>query len=415
MNPNGNAGARGLWPQDRLEKLRVLVVGAGALGNEVLKNLALLRVGHVVIMDFDRIEAHNLSRSVLFRAEDAEGQFIKAMVAAQRIVELHPGMSVKVLMGDVVTDLSLGLLSQVDVVIGCVDNRLARLYLNRLCWRAGKPWVDGGILNLSGQVAVYGPGRACYECGLTELAWKEIRTRLGCTDMARRYAVDGHAPTTPIAASVIGALQVQEAIKAALGIETGSLMGKMLSVEGDHAQFTVYEQRALREECMSHFAPETPIVCGLTSQSAIEELWAVLGKMGIASPSLQLEHSVALELEGVKTGRRYPVVLPLPMYSDAIKQELEEIAGEELVVPRGVIVEEVRPGMGLENVELWRLGIPMGHWLRTGRGEDRLLLALELDQSLFQRSESGWSILGNPWWEATADALKGWWNGLANG
>lgn len=415
MNPTGNAGLRGMWPQDRLEQLRVLVVGAGALGNEVLKNLALLRVGHVVVMDFDRIEAHNLSRSVLFRAADAEGQSIKAVVAAERIVELHPGMSVQVLPGDVVTDLSLGLLSQVDVVIGCVDNRLARLYLNRLCWRAGKPWVDGGILNLSGQVAVYGPGRACYECGLTELAWKEIRTRLGCTDMARRYAVDGHAPTTPIAASVIGALQVQEAIKVALGIEAGSLMGKMLSVEGEHAQFTVYEQRGLREECMSHFPPEQPIFSGLSAHSTLEELWSALGKMGFASSSLQLEHSVALEMEGVKTGRRYPVVLPLPKYSDGIKQELEAMAGEELVVPRGVVVEEVRPGMGLDEVELWRLGIPLGHWLRTGRGVDRQLLALDLDQSLFQRSGSGWSVVGNPWWEATAQSLKGWWNGLADG
>ncbi|MFN8396664.1 MAG: ThiF family adenylyltransferase [Bacteroidia bacterium] len=95
-----------------MEKLRVLVVGAGALGNEVLKNLALLRVGHVVIMDFDRIEAHNLSRSVLFRAEDADGQHVKAMVAAMRLLELHPGMRVQVLQGDVVTDLSLGLLSR---------------------------------------------------------------------------------------------------------------------------------------------------------------------------------------------------------------------------------------------------------------------------------------------------------------
>ncbi|MFN8396663.1 MAG: ThiF family adenylyltransferase [Bacteroidia bacterium] len=302
-----------------------------------------------------------------------------------------------------------------DVVIGCVDNRLARLYLNRLCWRAGKPWVDGGILNLSGQVAVYGPGRACYECGLTELAWKEIRTRLGCTDMARRYAVDGHAPTTPIAASVIGALQVQEAIKAGLGIEAGSLMGKMLTVEGDYAQFSVYEQRAVREECMSHYMSENLIPSGLSSHSTLEALWAFLRGMGVSSPVMQLDHSVAMELEGVETGRRYPLVLPLPMYSDAIKQQIEELAGEELAVPRGVIVEEVRPGMGLELVKLWQLGIPSGHWLRIGRGEGRLVLALDRDDGLFQWSDQGISLLDNPWWEATADVLAGWWNGLPDG
>src|SRR5258707_3325621 len=58
------------WRQERLSAARVLVVGAGALGNEVLKNLALLGVGTVYVIDLDTIETSNLSRSVLFRAED---------------------------------------------------------------------------------------------------------------------------------------------------------------------------------------------------------------------------------------------------------------------------------------------------------------------------------------------------------
>ena len=61
------------WDQPLLQKARVLVIGAGALGNEAIKNLALLGVGHVVVADMDRIELSNLSRSVLFRERD-EGQ-----------------------------------------------------------------------------------------------------------------------------------------------------------------------------------------------------------------------------------------------------------------------------------------------------------------------------------------------------
>lgn len=413
MIPNAHGSPAGPWPQDRVEGLRVLVVGAGALGNEVLKNLGLLRVGWVTIMDFDRIEAHNLSRTVLFRTWDAAHGRLKAEVAAERLVELHPEVRVQVLLGDVVTDLSLGLLSQVDVVIGCVDNRLARLYLNRLCWRAGKPWVDGGILNLSGQVSVYGPGCACYECGLTALAWKEIRTRLGCTDMARRYAAEGHAPTTPIAASIIGALQVQEAIKVALGMEAGSLMGKMLSVEGDHAQFTVYEQRELREDCQSHHRVEAPKSSGLGMGSTLGELWVRLREMGESLPSLHLEHSVAVELQGVRTGGRYAVVLPLPRYSDRLAEDLAEMAGEPLAIPRGAIVEELRPGMGMDGVTLQQLGYPAGHWLRTGRGEGRLLLALDGDE--LGCTGGGIHALENPWWGAGVDAMAGWWNGLTKG
>ena len=69
------------WEPDKVQKAKVMVVGAGALGNEVLKNLALMNVGHIVIVDFDTIEYANLSRSVLFRPEDASGGKKKADVA----------------------------------------------------------------------------------------------------------------------------------------------------------------------------------------------------------------------------------------------------------------------------------------------------------------------------------------------
>src|SRR6478672_779823 len=68
------------WRQERLAAAKVLVVGAGAPGNEVMKNLALVGVGTTFLIDLDRIEASNLSRSVLFRAEDAGSP--KAEVAA---------------------------------------------------------------------------------------------------------------------------------------------------------------------------------------------------------------------------------------------------------------------------------------------------------------------------------------------
>ena len=71
------------WIQQRLATAQVMVVGAGALGNEALKNLALLGVRRMVVVDFDVIEASNLGRSVLYRAEDV-GQ-PKVQVAASRV------------------------------------------------------------------------------------------------------------------------------------------------------------------------------------------------------------------------------------------------------------------------------------------------------------------------------------------
>ena len=75
---NGQAQSADVFAQmswfsrPKVEQATVMVVGCGALGNEVLKNLALFGVGHIVVVDFDQVEPHNLTRSVLFRMEDAQ-------------------------------------------------------------------------------------------------------------------------------------------------------------------------------------------------------------------------------------------------------------------------------------------------------------------------------------------------------
>ena len=117
------------WQQEVVRDAKVLVVGAGALGNEVLKNLALMGIGNILIADFDTIEDSNLSRSVLFRESD-RGK-AKADVAAQAVRELNPDVKIKAWNGDINFEMGLGVFRHVDVVIGCLDNREARLSLNR--------------------------------------------------------------------------------------------------------------------------------------------------------------------------------------------------------------------------------------------------------------------------------------------
>src|SRR5260370_12589643 len=93
----------GWWEQERLARARVLVIGAGALGNEILKNLALLGVGNVFVADMDVVANSNLSRSVLFREEDCGRP--KVEVAARRAREIYPGLKVQPVRGNVVCDL----------------------------------------------------------------------------------------------------------------------------------------------------------------------------------------------------------------------------------------------------------------------------------------------------------------------
>ena len=87
------------WDQEKLAQARVLVVGAGALGNEVLKNLALMGLGHIYIVDFDQIEESNLTRSVLFRRNDCGRS--KAEAAASALKDLNPDLEILALNADI--------------------------------------------------------------------------------------------------------------------------------------------------------------------------------------------------------------------------------------------------------------------------------------------------------------------------
>ena len=208
----GTFGLISWWEQKLVRAATVMVVGAGALGNEVLKGLALMGVGRIFIVDFDTVEPGNLSRCVLFRKRD--GGQRKAEIAAQAARELNPDVQTQWFHGDANHDLGLGVFRRMDVIVGCLDNREARLSVNRCCYQLKKPWVDGGIESLMGYARVFWPGRgACYECTLTDRDYQMINLRRSCGLLARQNLVLGKVPTTPTAAAIIGGVQTQETLK----------------------------------------------------------------------------------------------------------------------------------------------------------------------------------------------------------
>ena len=237
------------WEREKVQNAHILVVGAGALGNDVIKNLALMGVGYIYIVDFDTIEAANLSRSVLFRESDNSRS--KAEVAAARAKALNPQIHVQYLNGDVMTQLGLGVIRRMNVVIGCLDNREARLAVNRFCYWVNKPWVDGAIQELLGLVRVFVPGQgACYECTLTEAAIRDLSLRYSCPLLARQNILLGKVPTTPTIASIIGGMQSQEALKLINGMPVEP--GKVIHYNGmvNEMHTTAYSPR---EDCESHW------------------------------------------------------------------------------------------------------------------------------------------------------------------
>ncbi len=258
------------WDQQRLRDARVLVVGAGALGNEVVKNLSLLGVGNLAIADMDRIEESNLVRSVLFQAED-EGRF-KAEVAAEGASRLYPDIRATALVGNILGDVGLGWFRWADAVVGALDNREARVFVNSTCATLGKTWFDGGIEVLNGIVRGFSPpDSACYECTMGQADWDDLNQRRSCSLLARQAIQHGGTPTTPTTASVIGAIQAQEVVKCLHGME--HLAGTGFVFEGTkHNSFTISMPK--NDDCPWH-EPPSPVatVEDINSDTSLSVIW----------------------------------------------------------------------------------------------------------------------------------------------
>jgi adenylyltransferase/sulfurtransferase len=271
------------FDQQRVSAARIMVVGCGALGNEVLKNLVLLGVEHIVVVDFDVVEAGNLSRSILFSKSDSDQHRLKVEVVAERLRAINPAVEIVTVCGDIAYDVGLGLLRRQDVVIGCVDSRWARYCINRLCMRAGIPWVDGGIGELEGTSRVFVPGKNCYACNLGPKGLEELAKRMPCACVIRRHEEIGEMPTTSIVASVIGAVQVQEALKLIHGDmlakgEHTSLCGKMFYYDGQHLTTKLVDFQAYDDDCAVHDQWQPIRPSSITSDMTISEVLVTIEK-----------------------------------------------------------------------------------------------------------------------------------------
>lgn len=201
---------------ERIGEAKVFVAGAGAVGNECLKNLALSGFRRIELVDMDCVEETNLNRCVLLRDGDAESRRGKAEACAERLSELVPGIEVRTVNASL-QKLPESFLGGFDLVLGCVDNLLARLHLNAHACHMKIPYIDAATDGFLGKVQVVLPKEtACLECGLNSTHMEIMEKRFSCTGRSVTFA-GRILPAEITTTSIVAAVQVREALKMASG------------------------------------------------------------------------------------------------------------------------------------------------------------------------------------------------------
>jgi molybdopterin/thiamine biosynthesis adenylyltransferase len=358
------------WDQKKLQSARVLVIGAGALGNEILKNLVLLGFERIVIVDLDKIEESNLSRSILYRSSDV-GSY-KAEAAARSVLALAPNVKVKPLVANVVQDCGLGIFAWSDVIIAGLDNREARLWINRCAWKMNRPWIDGAIEGINGVARVFVAGAApCYECTLGETDWKLLEQRMSCNLLLREANTEGKVATTPTISSVIAGIEVQEAVKLLHGMPT--LAGSGFVFEGlNHTSYKV--EYTANPDCMSHFTYESVTeLARKSSEWTLEDLRR-RGVEDLHAPDVVVEFTrdIVRELECPACGAKEEIFAPV----GSIKYEQGRCPRDgEMRVVKTIHSYDGSEDFGKRSLD--KLGLPLFDvfTVRTAENEKAYLMA----------------------------------------
>ena len=360
------------FEKEKVKNAHVLVAGCGALGNEVVKDLALFGVGHIVVVDYDRIELSNLTRSVLFREEDAVNHAYKAEVVAKRAREINPQIKVTPIVGRLESDVPFGIYRRMDVIIGCLDSRLARYLLNRMAIRAGKTWIDGGIENLSGNCRVFTPGVNCYECSLSREEFNHIMLRTGCADIVRMQEKAGRVATTPVSASIIGAIQVQEALKVIHGAVDSNvddestsamttLQGRLLHYDGMRSNMTVFKYSGWKKNCTAHETWDDILMSeGLSAKMPVAEVLKELREeLGVKKVQINMRNNKFVDkIITAKPEKEYVVMVPESRVEEFVRRHPELRQKSYRTILHKTTFEDIDDKFPYPVLTLEQIGIP---------------------------------------------------------
>ena len=369
------------FSQDAIAATKVLVVGAGATGNEVVKNLALTGFGYVFIADLDTISTSNLSRTVLFSKHDVGKP--KAPLAAERFqaMSINGGVADS-FQGDICHGLGEGVFRHVDLIVGCVDNDQSRLYVSNICQLLKKPMIDLGIEGFNWTLFAQSgqDGCGCYACSMgsenEETALDRVRN--SCDVTRRRAAEEGHVPTIAVSAASVGALAAQPAIRIAHQLITPDSMplppmyGMSFYTARDNRQINV--KIGVRRDCAHHDnyknhgdVHESPISAHWKLRDALEYVRDQYGKpyaIATYKDNACADRSFITHAMCVSCGKHIRVFRPQPLYDEDLLCEACRAEGAPPRLPSNGIQKNwfsLSDEEELLDMTLLDLGIPLLH------------------------------------------------------
>lgn len=139
--------------QLKIKQARVLVIGAGGLGCPILQYFVAVGVGNIGIVDFDKVELHNLHRQILY-TENHVGQ-LKASTAKSILENVNPHITIQSFKEKLTLENATEIITNFDIIVDGTDNFTTRYIINDSCVALKKPLIYGSIFKFEGQVAVF--------------------------------------------------------------------------------------------------------------------------------------------------------------------------------------------------------------------------------------------------------------------